>query len=348
MLDLDTGRRSTWIDDEVNEDTAGDLYWNLFLSDNYLVFLCGDLYDELTYFSSLFASSNGAVCRHLTVCDIHTSQRWVKVFPCYTDVVCIEKDKMIIRGTASLPFTIYCWDLGTNQVQEIGSCGGLDSVLLWHMDADENILVVFEIDWKKHPPETQQTKWALTGGLLDKKHFPLSLSGYGLEETKFRPRHRGSRTFDRKTVAQLSSEDEKIIINFMYNYAIDKLSFLRIDNSVPLDRFGCELLTPFISYEYNSLLNGLDICNSANGTSVMHPYHLDFREVQTNKYFRRYGTSDWGPELIWFGDSEVLGVVGHEGIQFWFFNPNFAPDIPGAKPFSAMEKNDPIPAFQDQ
>lgn len=30
---------------------------------------------------------------------------------------------------------------------------------LWHADAEDNVLVTFEIDWDAHPPEVQQTKW---------------------------------------------------------------------------------------------------------------------------------------------------------------------------------------------
>ena len=30
-----------------------------------------------------------------------------------------------------------------------------------------------------------------------------------------------------------------------------------------------------------------------------------------------------------FGDREVFGVATKDGIQFWFFNPNFTPDLPG-------------------
>lgn len=41
-----------------------------------------------------------------------------------------------------------------------------------HMDPDENILVAFEIDWDPDPPNVQQTKWALTGRLLDTQQMP--------------------------------------------------------------------------------------------------------------------------------------------------------------------------------
>lgn len=47
---------------------------------------------------------------------------------------------------------------------------------LWHVDADEDVLVTFEIDWKEHPPTVQQTKWSLARGeQLDRKTFRLSV-----------------------------------------------------------------------------------------------------------------------------------------------------------------------------
>lgn len=88
------------------------------------------------------------------------------------------------------------------------------------MDVDENILVVFEIDWEKRPPEVQQTKWALTGGLLDKKHFPLSLSGCDLHETKLQPRHRSSRTFGHKTGASLEERSYSYLLYARTLFAI--------------------------------------------------------------------------------------------------------------------------------
>lgn len=40
-----------------------------------------------------------------------------------------------------------------------------------------------------------------------------------------------------------------------------------------------------------------------------------------------------------FGDREVFGVANEDGIQFWIFNPNFTPNLPGALPFLPMEES---------
>lgn len=37
--------------------------------------------------------------------------------------------------------------------------------------------------------------------------------------------------------------------------------------------------------------------------------------------------------MLSFGDYEVYGVVSIGGIQLWFFNPEFVPNVPGAEPF---------------
>lgn len=35
-------------------------------------------------------------------------------------------------------------------------------------------------------------------------------------------------------------------------------------------------------------------------------------------------------------------MASRDGIQIWFFNPNFAPDIPSVEPFQALEKRNQI------
>lgn len=42
---------------------------------------------------------------------------------------------------------------------------------------------------------------------------------------------------------------------------------------------------------------------------------------------------------LFFGDHEVFGVSSEEGVQLWFFNPNFVPGLPDARPFLPMEES---------
>lgn len=330
MIDLETGEISEWID-EMDEVEAQEFhYWDFFLSESYLVMMRQGRYEaSFQSFLSLPESSNGSFGRHppalWTVWNIHTSQRRVRELPCFPERLWIVKDKMVIFGsTVEPPFPIYIWDLSEDQIRKIGDFG---DVWLWHMDAHENVLVTFEIDRNKRPLEVHQTKLTLTGQLLDKKHFSLSVSGRGLDDSKL---IKDIRPFGRKTVTRLISMDEDVMMELMYDHAVDKLSFRWIDHLLPpktteLSRL-CEMLTPHVSYQWNSDLNGFHVCNTANGTSSMHSYQADIREVTPS-------------EKQPFGDREVVGLVSPDGIQLWFFNPNFAPDFPKQFAFRAMEES---------
>lgn len=209
---------------------------------------------------------------------------------------------------------------------------------------DQNVLVTFEINWDEFPPKVQQTKWRLTGGLNDRKNFPLSLSGCDMDEgtftATFPPRYRTRCTFGRKTVIRLSSQGNHTFMDLTYDHAIDELSLRCISNPWPAYCFDWALLTPYISYQWNEHYgNKVNICNFADGSLIVHPYRLDFREVKTGKEWREFGWDDQITPLKSFGDREVFGIVSLDGIQLWCFNPNFIPDLPGAKPYSEMEED---------
>lgn len=278
--------------------------------------------------------------------------------------VSIEKDKVVIFSLSysDPPPPIYIWDLSADQVRTIGSFRDLWS---WHMDVDENVLVTFVIHWDEHPPEVQQTKWALTGQLLDRKFFHLSLP----DRMRFRPTEEPSRrTFGHKTVTRLFSRigGKITMMDLMYDQATDKLNLRWIDYTLPLQRGffmnECEHLTPDMAYQYNNALKGLDICNATNGIRIMLPYQLDIREVTTLELFHKQDrqpeteddddddgdgdddddddSDDDEDELLHvrlFGDQEVLCLVNHDGVQLWFFNPDFVPNLPDLEPFVAME-----------
>lgn len=80
-------------------------------------------------------------------------------------------------GPFRAPSVVYVWDLSSNLVRKIG-IDDFSDPSLFHLDADRDVLVVFQVNWKKYPPEVQQTKWMWkTGELLEKKLFLLSLAG---------------------------------------------------------------------------------------------------------------------------------------------------------------------------
>lgn len=145
---------------------------------------------------------------------------------------------MVIVSFDSMPrYPVYIWDLSSNSFRKINSF--LD-LYLWHLDVDEGILVAFEINWDTCPPEVQQTKWSLTGQLLDKKGFHLSLLGRYpdrelLESSRFKPSDWISYTHCHRTMRTLAYYEPYegyAEIDLFYDFSIDKLS-VRWDAILP-------------------------------------------------------------------------------------------------------------------
>ncbi|KAL1993793.1 hypothetical protein VTN49DRAFT_2462 [Thermomyces lanuginosus] len=205
---------------------------------------------------------------------------------------------------------------------EVQAIGSFRKVWLWHLDVDENF-VTFEIDWEKHPPEVQQTKWELTGRCLSRKHFPLSLP----DGIKCEPCSSTSqRTFGIKTVTRIESQvnDDVMMMTMMmmmdliYDHAIDKLSIQWANYALPrrtnyFTREYSRHLTPYISYCWNHAFNGIDILNTATSTRIMLPTQLDIREVFTTRELldKPVGDPDSEPSpRIWLvGDREALWLA---------------------------------------
>lgn len=261
----------------------------------------------------------------------------------------MEKDKVVaVNALSSSIHPIYIWDLGAHCIREIGSFS--NNLWLWHVDADKNILVTFEFDWGTDPVEVQQTKWALTGRLLDRKHFHLSLSGHRVEKRFVRPLLvSGNLTYGNITVKRMiTTRGANFTMDLMYDYAIDKLSVRWNDCAQPIMDYSDSpfyaMLTPHIAYFWDNCCRRLEIFNADNQTTTTHPHQLDVRELNVHRWFyfplpgnQSEGMMDDDPLLLPFGDREVFGLAGTDGIQLWFFNPDFTPDIPGAEPFSGMD-----------
>lgn len=241
---------------------------------------------------------------------------------------------------------IYVWDLNVNRIQRIGK---FTNLWLWHLDVDENMLVVFEINWDAHPPQVQQTKWTLTNGQeLDRKQSHLSLSEHHVDKNRLRPVDSFSNCiYGRKKIRRLlTGTGSHDAIDLIYDHAIDKLTVRWTslppqiyDLEVPL----CAFLTPNIVYHRNPKFLSLEICDAENETRSQHPCPLDIREVDTLKRFQAWRLREGHspifrsrPYLEPLGDREVVCLPGHEGVQIWFFNPRFVPDVPNTKPFIPM------------
>lgn len=299
------------------------------------------------YFFFFFGKHLTNVDRSIIVWDIHTSQRWSgKHAPGVIHNIAIEKDKVVIFPFSfeeSVPFWV--WDLGADHVLSIGS---FNSVIFWHMDASENVLVVFEINRDYEPPLVQQTKWSLNGGeQLDCKTFPLSLDGRSVSgKNIFRAWHR---TYGRKTIAQLSVKKAGVAMLLTYDHALDRLSTRWINCGDPIDDYdfsGPRIpLCPRFFYRWATWCERIAVSDTATGTTTLHPYQLDTREVSARRSLNaRRPLPFYSPNVtrivmscfVPFGDNEVFGLASDDGTQLWFFNPDFTPDLPFTQPLSYL------------
>lgn len=265
---------------------------------------------------------------YLTAWDMHTKQKFSQRIPISGALYTIVEDKVVIAPKPE-PYgsPIYVWDLGTNCVQGIGK---FNNLILWHVDGPTNVLVAFEVNWLRRPPEVWQTKWTITTGQrLERKlvfHLPFGArpsdrswvrSGTDLS--------RPYRTYGHKTVIQLYFEtsEKHTTVHLEYDHAADLLN-TRVIHSVPLVHkeisYTCSAyLTPNVVYRFSSKKPQVAVYNATAGTAILHKI-LPLRGDPTN-----IDTSDL-PYYHVFGDREVLGFSNANGAQLWFFNPKFAPD----------------------
>lgn len=89
----------------------------------------------------------------------------------------------------------------------------------------------------------------------------------------------------------------------------------------------------------------LDVYDVANDRRLLLPYQPDNREVKIREWLdkcaqglgSRAEASRLEIQLYLLGDRETLCFVSGDGIQFWFFNPDFVPDLPDITPFVAAQ-----------
>lgn len=109
----------------------------------------------------------------LSAWDIQTKKKLDQdlAFPALYSLV---EDKLVIVPVFPRRDDPVCvWDLSSNHFQKIGT---FSSLSLYHVNTSENLLVLFEINWEKQPPEVQQSKWTIsTGQLREKKIFHLQM-----------------------------------------------------------------------------------------------------------------------------------------------------------------------------
>lgn len=251
--------------------------------------------------------------------------------------ITVTDDKAVIVPWANeRAHPIFVWDLGSNHVHEFGS---FTDLWLWHVNAEQNVLVTFEINWDAHPPEVQQTDWTLLSGeLIHQKHFHLSLGDRRIEEPlvvkQFQKQFHGrNHTYGFNAAGNP-------LIHLTYDRAVDQLS-VRLINCIE-SRVGFHtFLASFLTYYWAKEPREVLVYNALSGTMNVRPYQLDIREVHLRSYFctsSPYARSRRN-DFNCCGDREVYCMAGADGMQLWFFNPDFLPDIPNAEPFLAMEES---------
>lgn len=295
----------------------------------------------------------------MTVWDTRKPQgyarHWERVLPLDPVQITIDKDTVVmapLRNRRSS--SVYVWDLRSDESRVIRPVSDL---CLWHTEQDENVLVTFEIDWDADPPKVQQTKWQLNNGeQLDRKKFNLSQGGRRVKKSELRRTPNDwYRSYDHKTVTELHfSNDPFATLHLVYDHTLDRLSVRWVESSMPINQFAfpgnCGSLTPHIIYRWVHHLRGIGVYDATTGFATVHPYQLDSREVRARNLLdarRRLpptprpieNTDHFRSSLQPFGDREVFGVASENGIQLWFFNPDFAPELKDVVPFLAMEES---------
>lgn len=102
--------------------------------------------------------------------DIHTSQKAAeKDFGHDAPFqIIVTKDIAVFSSYSEQSRPLFVWNLRSNQDHKIGYF----SPDLFHADADESVLITFEIYWCSDLPEVWQIKWSLTDGKqLHRKYF---------------------------------------------------------------------------------------------------------------------------------------------------------------------------------
>lgn len=213
------------------------------------------------------------------------------------------------------PGPVVVWDTIQEDVRVIGS---FRELWLAHFDANEELLVVFTRCDKNKPLQLEQTKWALSGQKLDTKPVRLSPSGRPLIWNDMENLTQWAQLYSREKVTELRAwSSNGDMLHVTYDRSMDKLSAQWVQNPKNLWQDSHQngtgvLLTHSIVYGLVEARK-LYIYNASEGAVTAIPYQRDVREISNNDKFQQ----------LTFGDREVFGVVGLDGTQLWFFNPDF-------------------------
>ncbi|KAL1974023.1 hypothetical protein VTN31DRAFT_5583 [Thermomyces dupontii] len=119
-----------------------------------------------------------------------------------------------------------------------------------------------------------------------------------------------------------------------YDYSVDRLSVRWIReplfSGIIYDFSAC--LTPNLVYRFSTMTGQVAAYNATTGTVTRRSVWFPGNHVLGNR--PSLGSNlQWQTEILFdrpqavFGDCEVFGLVNDSGIQLWFFNPSFVPDL---------------------
>ncbi|KAL1997088.1 hypothetical protein VTN49DRAFT_7953 [Thermomyces lanuginosus] len=307
IINLETGKKSTW---PYSHHHLGYVQF-VMLSDRYLV-------------TGFFEMWSGMY--DMTAYDIRTERKLNQQIPPVYYLETIVEDKVVFNNDSKgKPCSFYVWDLSSNHVQQIGS---FSKPVLYHVEAADNVLVAFEVNWKKLPPNVQQTKWRMeTGQLLAKKtfHLPLppDLPVNGQFDTMAFYR---CHAFGHKSVNQLFLvTDTCSTIHLEYDYAADRLNVRWIRTADLLNLADFKIyLTPYLIYFCTSETSQVAVYNATTSTVTLH--QIQIRRRSSNWILQKFRKTGDQRFVKVFGDREVFGLANEAGVELWFFNPNFVPN----------------------
>lgn len=264
-----------------------------------------------------------------TAWDILTKKKIAQRLPAPCALPTIVEDKVVIAPMPqNEPYPIYVWDLTSNDVQEIGR---FSNFRMCHVNAAESVLVAFEINWEKQPPEVEQTKWeTTTGQRLGKKDFHLPMPAGRPQHRPYFDRDTWS-TYGQKTVAQLFfATDRYAAIHLEYDHSDDRLGLRWIHSAestdVSVDRSA--FLTRHLVYR-STMTRQIAVCNATTGTVALHscPLRLAADVFMVRTWWKPLQHRTSNPLFRVSGDREVVGLANDAGVELWLFNPNFVPDL---------------------
>lgn len=345
MLDLETGESRSWTlhdrtEDQLAETLADDEIARLLVSDSHIV-LITERTRPLLSFRSLV--SNPAAGIYLTAWDLKTSKKFSGKIRGYPKQMTLVKDTIVMIGqTVGSP--ILLWDLNCGRIRSVGSFSPQE-LLVWHVDTDKNMLVVIEkLDLDTSPPRAQRSKWTLDGELLERTFISASLSGRPADVKEFLEFHFSAcQTYGHRTVRGLLHEDHRHTMHLIYDYAVDHLSIRSNYQGAVQNIYqsNSAFLTPDIFYHWCDEKKVIEIFSPDQQTKPVVRYQPHAREVTVREWYKRAKSDGWldpgDLPLEPLGDREVFCLLSCDGIHFWFFNPNFTPDFPGAEPWIAAE-----------